>query len=79
MELGASDVVGQPRVLDNIRATTPLTLVNDRSVVSVRGAVLDGQIALGRNVAVSGELDTGQALGKGWTTTVAEIGIKTAT
>ncbi len=35
LELGFSGVVGQLRVLDNIRALTPLTLTSDRSVISV--------------------------------------------
>ncbi|MFM7236616.1 MAG: coiled-coil domain-containing protein [Cyanobium sp.] len=64
VELGASGVVGQLRVLDNIRPTDPLTLVSDRSIVSVWGAAIDGQIALGRRFGISGELYTGQGLGE---------------
>ena len=64
LELGVSGVVGQLRVLDNIRATDPLTLVADRSQVTVWGAALDGRLALGRHFGLSGELYTGQALGQ---------------
>ena len=64
LELGVSGVVGQLRVLDNIRATAPLTLVSDRSEVTVWGAALDGRLAIGRSVGLSGELYTGQALGE---------------
>lgn len=64
LELGVSAVVGQLRVLDNIRATAPITLVSDRSEVTVWGAALDGRLALGRSVGLSGELYTGQALGE---------------
>ena len=64
MELGFSGVVGQLRVLDNIRALTPLTLTSDRSVISVWGAAFDGQLALGRRLGISGELYTGQGLGE---------------
>lgn len=64
VELGFSGVVGQLRVLDNIRPSDPLTLVSDRSTVSVWGAALDGQIALGRRFGLSGELYTGQGLGE---------------
>ncbi|MFN9242847.1 MAG: hypothetical protein ACK6DG_02570 [Cyanobacteriota bacterium] len=64
VELGVSGVVGQLRVLDNIRPTDPLTLAADRSLVSVWGAAFDGQIALGRNFGLSGELYTGQGLGE---------------
>jgi hypothetical protein len=63
-ELGVSGVVGQLRVLDNIRPTDPLTLDFDRTTVSVWGAALDGQIALGRSFGLSGELYTGQGLGE---------------
>jgi hypothetical protein len=56
--------VGQLRVLDNIRPTDPLTLDFDRTTVSVWGAALDGQIALGRSFGLSGELYTGQGLGE---------------
>ncbi|MEB3193761.1 MAG: hypothetical protein VKO19_01385 [Cyanobacteriota bacterium] len=63
-ELGVSGVVGQLRVLDNIRPTDPLTLAFDRTSVSVWGAALDGQIALGRRFGLSGELYTGQGLGE---------------
>ncbi|MEB3305271.1 MAG: hypothetical protein VKL58_03540 [Cyanobacteriota bacterium] len=63
-ELGVSGVVGQLRVLDNIRPTDPLTLGFDRSTLSVWGAALDGQIALGRSFGLSGELYTGQGLGE---------------
>ena len=59
-----SGVVGQLRVLDNIRPSDPLTLVSDRSTVNVWGAALDGQIALGRRFGLSGELYTGQGLGE---------------
>ncbi len=62
LELGISGVVGQLRVLDNIRPTDPITLVSDRSVVSVWGAAVDGKLALGRNLSISGELYTGQGL-----------------
>jgi hypothetical protein len=48
VELGVSGVVGQLRVLDNIRPTDPLTLVANRSTVNVWGAAFDGHIALGR-------------------------------
>jgi len=64
VELGVSGIVGQLRVLDNIRPTDPLTLVSDRSTVNVWGAAFDGQIALGRRFGVSGELYTGQGLGE---------------
>ncbi|MEY4354088.1 MAG: hypothetical protein RLZZ609_2329 [Cyanobacteriota bacterium] len=64
VELGVSGVVGQLRVLDNIRPTDPLTLAADRSLVSVWGAAFDGQIALGRSFGLSGELYTGQGLGE---------------
>jgi len=64
LELGFSGVVGQLRVLDNIRPTDPLTLVSDRTTVNVWGAALDGQIALGRRFGISGELYTGQGLGE---------------
>ena len=64
VELGVSGIVGQLRVLDNIRPTDPLTLVSDRSTVNVWGAAFDGQIALGRRFGLSGELYTGQGLGE---------------
>lgn len=64
LELGVSGVLGQLRVLDNIRPTDPITLVSDRSVVSVWGAAFDGKLALGRNLSISGELYTGQSLGE---------------
>lgn len=64
VELGVSGVVGQLRVLDNIRPTDPLTLVVDRSTVNVWGAAFDGQIALGRRFGINGELYTGQGLGE---------------
>ncbi len=64
LELGFSGVVGQLRVLDNIRALSPLTLTSDRSVISVWGAAFDGQLALGRRLGISGELYTGQGLGE---------------
>jgi len=64
VELGVSGIVGQLRVLDNIRPTDPLTLVSDRSTVNVWGAAIDGQIALGRRFGLSGELYTGQGLGE---------------
>jgi hypothetical protein len=63
-ELGVSGVVGQLRVLDNIRPTDPLILDFDRTSVSVWGAAVDGQIALGRSFGLSGELYTGQGLGE---------------
>ena len=66
VELGFSGVVGQLRVLDNIRPSDPLTLVSDRSTVNVWGAALDGQIALGRRFGLSGELYIGQGLGNTW-------------
>jgi hypothetical protein len=64
VELGVSGVVGQLRVLDNIRPSDPLTLVSDRSTVNVWGAALDGQIALGRRFGLSGEIYAGQGLGE---------------
>jgi hypothetical protein len=64
VELGVSGVVGQLRVLDNIRPTDPLTLNFDRTSVSVWGAAIDGQIALGRSFGLSGEIYTGQGLGE---------------
>lgn len=64
VELGVSGIVGQLRVLDNIRLSDPLTLVSDRSTVNVWGAAFDGQIALGRSFGLSGELYTGQGLGE---------------
>ena len=64
VELGFSGLVGQLRVLDNIRSTDPLSLVADRTTVNVWGAALDGQIALGRRIGLSGELYTGQGLGE---------------
>lgn len=64
VELGVSGLVGQLRVLDNIRPTDPLTLDFDRTSVSVWGAAIDGQIALGRSFGISGELYTGQGLGE---------------
>ena len=64
VELGVSGVLGQLRVLDNIRPTDPITLVSDRSTVNVWGAAIDGQIALGRRFGLSGELYTGQGLGE---------------
>ena len=64
VELGLSGVVGQLRVLDNIRPTGATTLVSDRTVVNVWGTALDGQVALGRHLALSGELYTGQGLGE---------------
>ena len=64
VELGVSGIVGQLRVLDNIRPTDPLTLVSDRSTVNVWGAAIDGQIALGRRFGLSGELYTGQGMGE---------------
>ena len=64
VELGVSGIVGQLRVLDNIRPTDPITLVSDRSTVNVWGAAIDGQIALGRRFGLSGELYTGQGLGE---------------
>ena len=64
LELGVSGVVGQLRVLDNIRSTDPITLRADRSQVTVWGAALDGRLALGRNLSLSGELYSGQALGE---------------
>ncbi|MFO0016784.1 MAG: hypothetical protein ACK52U_09535 [Synechococcaceae cyanobacterium] len=63
-ELGFSGVVGQLRVLDNIRPTDPLTLAFDRSTVDVWGAAVDGQLALGRRFGLSGEFYTGQGLGQ---------------
>jgi hypothetical protein len=63
VELGVSGIVGQLRVLDNIRPTDPLTLVSDRSTVNVWGAAIDGQIALGRRFGRSGELYTGPGVG----------------
>jgi hypothetical protein len=64
LEVGFSGVVGQLRVLDNIRALTPLTLTSDRTVIDVWGAAFDGQLALGRRLGFSGELYTGQGLGE---------------
>jgi hypothetical protein len=64
LELGVSGVVGQLRVLDNIRSTDPLTLRADRSLVTVWGTALDGRLALGRHLSLSGELYSGQALGE---------------
>ena len=64
VELGVSGIVGQLRVLDNIRPSDPLTLVSDRSTVNVWGAAIDGQIALGRRFGLSGVLYTGQGLGE---------------
>ena len=64
VELGVSAIVGQLRVLDNIRPSDPLTLVSDRTTVNVWGAAIDGQIALGRRFGLSGELYTGQGLGE---------------
>jgi hypothetical protein len=64
VELGLSGIVGQLRVLDNIRPSDPLTLVSDRTMVNVWGAAIDGQIALGRRFGLSGELYTGQGLGE---------------
>ncbi len=64
VELGVSGVMGQLRVLDNIRPSDPLTLVSDRSTVYVWGAALDGQIALGRRFGLSGELYIGHGLGE---------------
>jgi len=64
VELGVSGIVGQLRVLDNIRPSDPLTLVSDRTKVNVWGVGLDGQIALGRRFGLSGELYTGQGLGE---------------
>jgi len=64
LEVGFSGVVGQLRVLDNIRALTPLTLTSDRTVIDVWGAAFDGQLALGRRLGLSGELYTGQGLGE---------------
>ncbi len=64
VELGVSGLVGQLRVLDNIRPTDPLTLVADRSTLNVWGAAFDGQIALGRRLGLNGELYTGQGLGE---------------
>jgi hypothetical protein len=64
LELGFSGVVGQLRVLDNIRPTDPLTLAFDRSTVDVWGAAFDGQLALGRRFGLSGEFYTGQGLGQ---------------
>jgi hypothetical protein len=64
VELGVSGVMGQLRVLDNIRPSDPLTLVSDRSTVNVWGAALDGQIALGRRFGLSGELYIGHGLGE---------------
>jgi hypothetical protein len=64
VELGVSGVVGQLRVLDNIRPSDPLTLIADRSTVNVWGAAFDGQIALGRRLGLNGELYTGQGLGE---------------
>jgi hypothetical protein len=64
VELGVSGIVGQLRMLDNIRPSDPLTLVSDRSTVNVWGAAIDGQIALGRRFGLSGELYTGQGLGE---------------
>lgn len=64
LELGVSGVVGQLRVLDNLRPTDPLTLAADRSTVNVWGAAFDGQVALGRRFGLSGELYTGQGLGE---------------
>ncbi len=64
LELGVSGIVGQLRVLDNIRPADPLTLVSDRSTVNVWGAAIDGQIALGRRFGLSGELYTGQGMGE---------------
>ena len=64
VELGVSGVVGQLRVLDNIRPTDPLTLVANRSTVNVWGAAFDGHIALGRRFGLNGELYSGQGLGE---------------
>lgn len=64
LELGLSGVIGQLRVLDNIRASAPLSLEADRSVVTVWGAAFDGQLAIGRRFGLSGELYTGQGLGE---------------
>jgi hypothetical protein len=64
LELGVSGVIGQLRVLDNIRPTDPITLAADRSTVDVWGAALDGQLALGRRFGINGELYTGQGLGE---------------
>ncbi len=64
LELGFSGVVGQLRVLDNLRPTDPLTQAADRSLVSIWGAAFDGQLALGRSFGISGELYTGQGLGE---------------
>ena len=64
LELGVSGVVGQLRVFDRIRLTDPITLKADRSVMNVWGAALDGRLALGRHLSLSGELYSGQALGE---------------
>lgn len=64
VELGVSGVIGQLRVLDNVRATDLLTLVADRSVVDVWGAAFDGQVSLGRSFGLSGEAYHGQGLGQ---------------
>jgi len=64
VELGVSGVVGQLRVLDNLRPTDPLTLAADRATVNVWGTAVDGQIALGRRFGLSGELYSGQGLGE---------------
>ncbi len=63
-EVAVSGLVGQLRVLDDIRATAPLTLVSDRTTINVWGAAVDGQLALGRRFGLSGELYTGQGLGE---------------
>ena len=64
VELGVSGVIGQLRVLDNVRATDLLTLVADRSAVDVWGAAFDGQISIGRSLGLTGEAYHGQALGQ---------------
>jgi hypothetical protein len=64
VELGVSGVIGQLRVLDNLKATDLLTLVADRSVVEVWGGAFDGQISLGRSIGLTGEAYHGQGLGQ---------------
>jgi hypothetical protein len=60
LELGVSGVVGQLRVLDNIRSTDPLTLRADRSLVTVWGSALNDQLRVHAGYGIDTAADSGR-------------------
>ncbi len=46
-------MVGQLRVLDNLRPTNPVTLAADRSLLLVWGTAFDGWLALVRSFGIN--------------------------